>query len=83
MSFADSEILPASCTWVFPVLGIMHHNKQNTERAKESIQEAMKYMNQHLLTRTFLVGERLTLADIAVACTMLSLFEHVLDPAFR
>lgn len=25
--FADSEILPASCTWVFPCLGIMQYNK--------------------------------------------------------
>lgn len=26
--FADSEILPASCAWVFPLLGIMPYNKQ-------------------------------------------------------
>merc|ERR1711874_764344 len=42
-----------------------------------------KCLNDHLLTRTFLVGERLTLADIAVATTMLSLYKQVLDPAFR
>lgn len=28
LSFADGEILPASCTWVFPTLGIMQFNKQ-------------------------------------------------------
>jgi elongation factor 1-gamma len=28
LGFADSEILPASCTWVFPCLGIMQYNKQ-------------------------------------------------------
>merc|ERR1712176_1206717 len=39
--------------------------------------------NDHLLTRTFLVGVRLSLADIAVACTMLSLYTQVLDPEFR
>lgn len=27
MSYADSEILPASSTWVFPLLGIMPFNK--------------------------------------------------------
>lgn len=27
LSFADSEILPPSCTWVFPCLGIMQYNK--------------------------------------------------------
>ena len=28
LGFADSEILPASHTWVFPCLGIMQYNKQ-------------------------------------------------------
>lgn len=27
-SWADSELLPASCAWVFPYLGIMQFNKQ-------------------------------------------------------
>merc|ERR1711915_170966 len=53
-----------------------------TERAKEDVKVAMKTLNDHLLTRTFL-GERLSLADIAVACTMLSLYKQVLEPAFR
>eukprot|EP00092_Neocalanus_flemingeri_P026025 GFUD01028210.1.p1 GENE.GFUD01028210.1~~GFUD01028210.1.p1 ORF type:complete len:422 (-),score=118.56 GFUD01028210.1:1072-2337(-) len=83
MCMADNEILPASCTWVFPTMGIMQFNKNATERAKEDIKAALKTLNDHLLTRTFLVGERLTLADIAVACTLLNLYKHVLDPAFR
>merc|ERR1739849_27272 len=83
MCMADNEILPAACTWVFPTMGIMQFNKNATERAKEDIKSALKTLNEHLLTRTFLVGERLTLADIAVACTMLSLYKQVLDPAFR
>ena len=28
VNFADSEILPAACAWVFPTLGIMQYNKQ-------------------------------------------------------
>jgi elongation factor 1-gamma len=83
MCMADNEILPATCTWVFPTLGIMQFNKNATDRAKEDIKSALKTLNDHLLTRTFLVGERLSLADIAVACTMLSLYKQVLDPAFR
>merc|ERR1711962_1138267 len=83
MCMADNEILPAACTWVFPTMGIMQFNKNATERAKEDVKVAMKTLNDHLLTRTFLVGERLSLADIAVACTMLSLYKHVLEPAFR
>merc|ERR1739840_72627 len=44
---------------------------------------ALKTLNDHLLTRTFLVGERVTLADIAVACTLVNLYKQVLDPSFR
>merc|ERR1712181_101906 len=83
MCMADNEILPASCTWVFPTMGIMQFNKNATDRAKEDIKAALMTLNDHLLTRTFLVGERLTLADIAVACTLLNLYKHVLDSAFR
>merc|ERR1719445_3027722 len=80
---ADNEILPASCTWVFPTMGIMQYNKNATDRAKEDIKAALKTLNDHLLTRTYLVGESVTLADIAVACTLLSLYKQVLDPSFR
>merc|ERR1711936_341351 len=83
MQFADSDILPASCTWVFPTLGAMQFNKQQTERAKDDVKKAMKVLNEHLLHHTYLVGERISLADIAVACTMLHLYQHVMDPNFR
>ncbi|KAF4527998.1 hypothetical protein B566_EDAN012405 [Ephemera danica] len=83
ISFADSEILPASCTWVFPCLGIMQFNKQSTERAKEDVKKCLQVLNSHLLTRTFLVGERVSLADIAVGCTLIHLYQYVLEPAFR
>lgn len=36
-------------------------------------------MNDFLLTRTYLVGERITLADIVVACNLLHLYEHYCD----
>merc|ERR1711931_159935 len=83
MNFADNEILPASCTWVFPCLGIMQFNKGNTERAKEDVQKALGALDAHLLTRTYLVGERISLADISVCCTLLHLYQYVMDPNFR
>jgi len=83
MSFAQNEVLPSACTWVFPTLGIMQFNKTSSERAKEDVKKAMDVLNKHLLTRTYLVGERITLADICVAYAMKMLFENVLDAAFR
>ena len=61
----------------------MQFNKSQTERAKDDVKKAMKVLNDHLLHHTYLVGERISLADIAVACTMLHLYQHVMDPSFR
>jgi elongation factor 1-gamma len=83
IEFAESDILPAACTWTFPCLGLMQFNKQNTEKAKEDVKLSLGVLNQHLLTRTYLVGERITLADIAVACNLLQLYQLVLEPEFR
>ncbi|XP_026731187.1 elongation factor 1-gamma [Trichoplusia ni] len=82
-SWADSELLPASCAWVFPYLGIMQFNKQNVERAKQDLLAALKVLDTHLLTRTFLVTERITLADIIVFTTLIHAFQHVLEPGVR
>uniref|UniRef100_A0A2K5IW59 GST C-terminal domain-containing protein n=1 Tax=Colobus angolensis palliatus TaxID=336983 RepID=A0A2K5IW59_COLAP len=83
VSFADSDIVPPASTWVFPTLGIMHHNKQATENAKEEVRRILGLLDAHLKTRTFLVGERVTLADITVVCTLLCLYNQVLEPSFR
>lgn len=83
LSFADSEILPASCAWVFPLLGIMPFNKNTVERAKEDVKEALNALNVRLLDNTFLVGERVTLADIVVFTNLLNLYQYVLEPSFR
>nr|AJN91131.1 elongation factor 1-gamma [Nilaparvata lugens]APA33977.1 seminal fluid protein [Nilaparvata lugens] len=83
LSFADNEILPAACTWVFPCLGIMKQDKQALKRAKDDVKTALEVLNKYLLNNTYLVGERVTLADIGVACTLLHLYQYVLDPAFR
>merc|ERR1712168_963358 len=83
MSFAQNEVLPAACTWVFPTMGIMAFNKNATERAKEDVKKCMDVLNKVLLTKTYLVGERITLADVCVAYAMKTLFENVLEPGFR
>lgn len=50
---------------------------QSTEKAKEDVKRALKVLDDHLLTRTYLVGERITLADISLCCNLLSLYQMV------
>ncbi|XP_076464086.1 elongation factor 1-gamma-like [Babylonia areolata] len=83
INFADNEILPSACTWVFPCLGITQFNKQETERAKAQVTKALTVLDNYLLTKTYLVGECITQADISLACNLLMLYEQVMDPEFR
>jgi len=83
VDFGDNEILPAACTWVFPTMGVIQFNKQETARAQDQVKKAMAALDQHLLTRTYLVGEKVTQADISLACNMLMLYQQVMDPEFR
>ncbi|XP_053664708.1 elongation factor 1-gamma [Anopheles marshallii] len=83
LSFADNELLPAVQGWTFPIIGIVPYNKNNVERAKEELRRGLTYLNNRLLKQTFLVGERVTLADVVVFATLLHAYEYVLDPSFR
>jgi elongation factor 1-gamma len=83
ISFADNEILPPACTWVFPCMGIMPFNKQASERAQTDLKAALAALNEHLKTKTFLVGERVSLADICCMANLLMPYKWVLDPEFR
>jgi elongation factor 1-gamma len=83
VNFADQEILPPAATWVFPTLGLRQYHKPATDQAMEDIKKCMTVLNNALLTRTFLVGERVTMADIAVCCNLVLLYKQVMEPSFR
>uniref|UniRef100_W5NB74 Eukaryotic translation elongation factor 1 gamma n=1 Tax=Lepisosteus oculatus TaxID=7918 RepID=W5NB74_LEPOC len=83
VNFANSEIVPSVATWVYPTLGAADYNKQATERAREHLQGVLSVLEEHLKTHTFLVGERVTLADISVVCALLLAYTQVLDPPQR
>jgi elongation factor 1-gamma len=83
VNFADNEILPSACKWVYPTLGITQFNKQETETAKEHITRCLDVLNAYLESRTYMVGERISLADIVLASNLILLYKQVLEPSFR
>jgi elongation factor 1-gamma len=83
VSLADQEFLPAVLGWVLPSLSTMPFNKQTVETAKSELLRLLAILNDYLLPKTFLVGERITLADISLSCNLLLAYRHVLDAATR
>jgi len=83
IDFTAGEIdLPASA-WLYPVLGYIPNNPDATQKAKGDIRKTLGILNDWLKTRTFLVNERVSLADIVVVQSLYRLYELVLDPGFR
>ena len=64
-------------------MSLVDFNKNNVNKAKDEVKHVLTVLNEHLKPRTYLVGERLTLADISVAADLLLAYQHVLDANFR
>jgi len=81
--FAENTLLPAVAQWVWPAMSIVQPNKQHMNEAKTTLKNAFAFLNDHLQKQTFLVGERITYADISACLTLRSAFENVLTADFR
>jgi len=69
MFTTEVDLTPAVSNWIFPIIGILPPSQQQ-ERGESDTMKQIKLINQHLRTKTWLVGERLTLADISVASVL-------------
>ena len=83
MSFGNAEVLPALGGWFRPLIGRDPYNKKNVEDAQKRALETVKVMEDYLLVNTYLVGERLTLADLFVAGLISRGFEFFFDKEWR
>ncbi|OOF90318.1 hypothetical protein ASPCADRAFT_212071 [Aspergillus carbonarius ITEM 5010] len=83
LSFANSEVLPRFGAWFRPLLGLDAYNKKNVEDAAKAALKNAGVLNTHLTANTYLVGERITLADYFTAALLTRAFATVLDKKFR
>lgn len=83
MSFFNSELLPAMGGWYRPLLGKDPYNKKAVEESAKKAQKAVDVVEKHLLNNTFLVGERITLADLFAAGIASRGFQFFFDKKWR
>lgn len=69
--------------WAFPVLGVHAFNAEATAKAKLDVKKSLQMLENHLLLRTYLVGEHISLADIAVVSAFVYPMKFLMDAAFR
>lgn len=83
VDFAANELELPATLWVYPVFGYLPANAGVTEKAKADLAAALAKVDVHLADKTYLVGEKVTLADIACASALVYPFKIVMDPAYR
>ncbi|KAF2194594.1 hypothetical protein K469DRAFT_734413 [Zopfia rhizophila CBS 207.26] len=83
MSYANNEILTPIGGWFRPIIGRDPYNKKNVEESQKAALKAVHTLEEHLLTHTYLVGERLTLADLFAVGILGRGFQYFFDKAWR
>jgi len=83
IDFSSHELEVPLDMWLYPVLGYMPYNAAANAKAKEDVKKALQILENHLLLRTYLVGEQITLADITIASALIYPMKMLLDKDFR
>ncbi|KAK4250753.1 hypothetical protein C7999DRAFT_28838 [Corynascus novoguineensis] len=83
MSFFNSEVLPKLGSWFRPLIGRDPYNKKAVEDASKAALEAISVVENHLRDNTYLVGERITLADLFGTALISRGFEYFFDKEWR
>lgn len=79
---ANNLELPA-CVWWYPVAGYMEFQQAAYEKAKGDFAKALTVLNAHLEGKTYLVNDKVTLADITIASALVYPLKLVCDEEFR
>ncbi|KAK0727372.1 hypothetical protein B0T26DRAFT_672048 [Lasiosphaeria miniovina] len=83
MSFFNSEVLPKLGAWYRPILGKDPYVKKSVEDNQKAALKAISVVEAHLLNNTYLVGERITLADLFAVALISRGFEYFFDKKWR
>ncbi|KAE8144789.1 hypothetical protein BDV25DRAFT_134356 [Aspergillus avenaceus] len=83
LSFSNSELVPRFGAWYRPLLGLDGYNKKSVDEAAKACLKNISVLEKHLTANTYLVGERITLADLFSAALLTRAFATVLDKKFR
>jgi len=70
------------CVWWYGATNKIPFHEEAYKKAKNDVSEVLKILNDHLLTRTYLEGEHVTLADIVVVSTLLYPFKFVCEKSY-
>lgn len=83
ISLSNSELLPQLAAWFRPIRGKAPYNKKSVTDAAAAVDKITAVFEARLSEFTYLVGERLTLADLLSASLIFRGFQYVFGSEWR
>ncbi|KAG0359444.1 hypothetical protein BC939DRAFT_439283 [Gamsiella multidivaricata] len=83
VQFVDCQVVPFLSSWLYPIWGFVPYNKVVETQSIERVKASLQTLEHHLIKKTYLVGERVTLADISAAASLYTGFKALFDADFR
>jgi len=84
VDFVTCELEPAAEAYMLPYFGWIPHFKSAFDKAHNDLKKCIRVLDHHTKSaKKFLVGDHLTIADIAVASALVNCFQWVWDDKYR
>ncbi|KAI9830975.1 MAG: hypothetical protein M1826_004092 [Phylliscum demangeonii] len=83
MCLVNQDLAQAYGQVAFPLVGRVPYNKKSVEEGMERANKMANVIEQHLMHHTFLVGERMTLADLFTVPLVSVGFKYFFDKKWR
>ncbi|KAF3993070.1 hypothetical protein FT663_00894 [Candidozyma haemuli var. vulneris] len=83
LSLSNSEILPTTVNAFGPITGRLPYNKKQVDEANAYLEKVNSIVEARLAEYTYLVGERITLADYFVAAQYVRGFNYLFGTQWR
>ena len=83
LDFCVNEIEVPATALIYPILGWMDADDSLTKKAQGDLKKGVMLLEQHLKSKTFMVGRGITLADIALVTALLLPMKLVYDEKQR
>jgi len=81
--WGEASLLPNVLCYVLPSISAANVGEKNIEEAKSEFLAQLACFNQVMEDKTFLVGDRFTVADLCVALNLLPAYQYVLGEKER
>jgi elongation factor 1-gamma len=83
LDWGSNELEPHVGKLIYPIFGMMPLDQETNKKAFGDAQKALIILDHHLKTRTVLVGDKVTVADIALASGLWYAFKLFYDGNMR